>query len=73
MEAIEGPVTIRFYDKHYSVLCPRGHLLTGGDFRHWAWSMREAKITAHQHAQRTDSQHGLWVAECDGTTCRTIK
>lgn len=63
-----GPVTIRFSsnpkkrsEDRYSVLCPLGHLVTGGsagpDF---AGSAMQAKISAHQNGGKR------WEVECDG-------
>lgn len=65
-----GPVQIRLSSKQgrYTVLCPLGHLVTGGALdRDFAGSSVAARISEHQTAMRHDRQYGRWIVECDGT------
>lgn len=65
-----GPVTVRFNDPQgrYTVLCPVGHLVTGGTLGpDFAGSSAAARISSHQAAQRhVGALSGLWTVECDG-------
>ena len=63
MSAHSGPVVIRTYPKHISVLCPLGHLVTAHrtDDGTFGGSWFEAAVSAHQSGLRP------WVVECGGT------